>query len=50
MVKKGQLIVSKADSNKQGQPRDPDGPKPKSAPSLSGRRGRGRNEGAGSRG
>ena len=29
MVKKGQLQVSKMDSPKQGQPRDPKAPKPK---------------------
>jgi hypothetical protein len=28
MVKKGQLEVSKMDSPKQGEPRDPDGPTP----------------------
>lgn len=28
MVKKGQLAVSKMDSPKQGERRDPDGPKP----------------------
>jgi hypothetical protein len=48
MVKKGQLEVSKADSDKQGQPRDPNTPKIKSkAASGSGRRGRGQAEGAG---
>ena len=31
MVKKGQLEVSKMDSPKQGQQRDPHGPKPKRA-------------------
>jgi hypothetical protein len=51
MVKKGQLEVSKAASPKQGEDRDPHGPKPKrSVASGSGRRGRGRNEGAGARG
>jgi hypothetical protein len=29
MVKKGELEVSKMDSPKQGEPRDPNGPKPK---------------------
>jgi hypothetical protein len=28
MVKKGQLAVSKMDSPRQGEPRDPDGPTP----------------------
>ena len=51
MVKKGQLEVSKMDSPKQGEPRDPDAPKIKSkGGSGSGRRGRGQAEGAGNRG
>lgn len=53
MVKKGQLEVSKADSPKQGQRRDPDAPKiqqTKGPGSRSGRRARGRSEGAGSKG
>jgi hypothetical protein len=51
MVKKGQLEVSKMDSDKQGQPRDPNAPKIKSKGdgSHSGRRGRGQSEGAGSK-
>ena len=51
VVKKGQLEVSKMDSPKQGEPRDPDAPKIKSkGGSGSGRRGRGQAEGAGNRG
>lgn len=51
MVKKGQRVVSKMASDKQGQPRDPDGPEPKSKGdgSYNGRRWRGQSEGAGSR-
>jgi len=51
VVKKGQLEVSKADSPKQGEPRDPNGPKPKrTAGSQSQRRARGQSEGSGSKG
>ena len=53
MVKKGQLEVSKMDSPKQGEPRDPKAPKPKMGKgpgSQSQRRGRGRSEGSSSQG
>ena len=52
MVKKGQLEVSKADSEKQGERRDPTAPhvKHQGAGSQSGRRARGQKEGAGSKG
>lgn len=51
MVKKGQLEVSKMSSPKQGESRDPEGPKPKrSTGSGSGRRMRGQKEGAGAKG
>jgi hypothetical protein len=51
MVKKGQLEVSQMDSPKQGEARDPHGPKPKrSGGSQSQRRGRGQSEGSGSKG
>jgi len=49
MVKKGQLEVSKADSDKQGEKRDPQGEKPKrSTGSASGSRARPRPEGSSS--
>jgi hypothetical protein len=52
MVKKGQLQVSKMDTPRQGEPRDPDAPKIKSKGdgSHSGRQGRGQSEGAGNKG
>jgi hypothetical protein len=52
MVKKGQEQVSRADSPKQGEPRDPNAPKIKhrGAGSNSGRAARGQKEGAGSEG
>jgi len=51
MVKKGQLIVSKIDSPKQGEPRDPKAEKIKrTGGSASQRRGRGRSEGSSSQG
>ena len=51
MVKKGQLEVSKMDSPKQGEDRDPNAPKTKRrGGSRSGRRARGQAEGAGSKG
>ena len=51
MVKKGQLEVSKADSPRQGEARDPNAPKIKRAGgSGSQRRGRGRSEGSSSKG
>jgi len=51
MVKKGQLEVSKADSPRQGKPRDPNAPKIKrTGGSDSQRRGRGRSEGSSSKG
>ena len=51
MVKKGQLEVSKMDSPKQGQARDPKAPKIKrTGGSQSQTRGRGRSEGSGSKG
>ena len=52
MVKKGQEEVSRMDSPKQGEPRDPDAPKVKhqGTGSHSGRRARGNKEGAGSKG
>jgi hypothetical protein len=51
MVKKGQLEVSRQDSPKQGEPRDPNGPKPEpSKGSESQRRGRGQSEGSSSEG
>jgi hypothetical protein len=51
MVKKGQLQVSKMDSPKQGEPRDPKAPKIKrTGGSGSQRRGRGQSEGSGSHG
>jgi hypothetical protein len=51
MVKKGQLVVSKMDSPRQGEDRDPKAEKiQRKGGSGSGRRGRGRSEGAGSRG
>lgn len=47
MVKKGQLEVSKASSPRQGEDRDPEGPKPKrSTGSRSGTRARPQPEGA----
>ena len=51
MVKKGQLEVSKMDSPKQGEDRDPHGPKPKSrGGSESQRRSRPKSEGSSSKG
>ena len=52
MVKKGQDEVSRADSPKQGQDRDPRAPRVKheGGGSRSGRRARGQKEGAGSKG
>jgi len=51
MVKKGQLQVSKADSPRQGEPRNPDEPKIKrTGGSRSQRLGRGRSEGSSSKG
>ena len=51
MVKKGQLEVSKMDSPKQGEDRDPHGPKPKrSGGSQSQTRARPKSEGSGSKG
>ena len=51
MVKKGQLEVSKMDSPKQGEPRDPQGPKPKrSRGSQSQTRARPPSEGSSSKG
>ncbi len=53
MVKKGQLEVSRMDSPKQGEARDPNAPKPKMSKgpgSRSQRRGRGRSEGSSSQG
>src|SRR5436305_337504 len=51
VVKKGQMQVSKMDSPKQGEPRDPNAPKIKRpGGSASGRRGRGQAEGAGNKG
>jgi hypothetical protein len=51
MVKKGQLEVSKMDSPRQGEERDPKAEKiQRKGGSGSGRRGRGRAEGAGSKG
>ncbi|MGH2351496.1 MAG: hypothetical protein ACRDI2_24615 [Chloroflexota bacterium] len=51
MVKKGQLEVSKADSPRQGEDRDPKAPRVKrSTGSESGRRARGQKEGAGAKG
>jgi hypothetical protein len=51
MVKKGQLQVSKMDSPKQGEKRDPNAPKIKrTGGSGSQRRGKGRSEGSGSHG
>jgi hypothetical protein len=51
VVKKGQLVVSKADSPKQGEPRDPNAPKiERTGGSQSQRRARGRSEGSGSKG
>jgi hypothetical protein len=51
MVKKGQLEVSRMDSPRQGEPRDPHGPKPKrTGGSQSQTRARGRSEGSGSKG
>ena len=52
MVKKGQEQVSRMDSPKQGQPRDPDAPKIKHRGdgSHSGRAARGQKAGAGSEG
>jgi len=51
MVKKGQLEVSKADSPKQGEPRDPKAPKIKrTGGSRSQARGRGQSEGSSSEG
>jgi hypothetical protein len=51
MVKKGQEEVSRADSPKQGQARDPNAPHIKhKGGSESGRRMRGQKEGAGSHG
>jgi hypothetical protein len=49
MVKKGQLEVSKADSPKQGETRDPKAPRirRRGPGSQSGRRARGQKEGAG---
>jgi hypothetical protein len=51
MVKKGQLAVSKMDSPKQGEARDPRGPKPKrtGGGSHSQSRARPQSEGSGSR-
>jgi hypothetical protein len=49
MVKKGQLEVSKMDSPKQGQPRDPKGPKPKSKGGGSHSQSRARPQSEGSR-
>ncbi len=49
MVKKGQLEVSKMDSPRQGEPRDPNAEKTKrKGGSASQRRGRGRSEGSSS--
>ena len=53
MVKKGQLEVSRMDSPKQGEPRDPKAPKPKMSKdpgSQSQRRGRGQSKGSSSQG
>ena len=51
MVKKGQLQVSKMDSPRQGEDRNPKEPKIKrKGGSESGRRARGQSEGAGSKG
>jgi len=51
MVKKGQLQVSKMDSPRQGEDRNPKEPKVKrQGGSRSGRRARGQSEGAGSKG
>ena len=51
MVKKGQLEVSKMDSPKQGEARDPKAPKTKrKGGSQSQRRGRGQSEGSSSKG
>ncbi len=53
MVKKGQLEVSKMDSPKQGEARDPNAPKPKTSKgegSQSQRRARGRSAGSSSKG
>jgi hypothetical protein len=51
MVKKGQLQVSKADSPRQGEPRNPEEPKIKrTGGSRSQARGRGQSEGSSSKG
>jgi hypothetical protein len=51
MVKKGQLEVSKADSPRQGERRDPNAPKIKrTGGSSSQRRARGQSEGSSSKG
>lgn len=51
MVKKGQLQVSKMDSPRQGEDRNPDEPKVKhQGKSESQRRGRGQSEGSSSKG
>lgn len=51
MVKKGQLVVSKADSPRQGQERDPDAPKPqRKGGSQSQSRGHPRSEGSSAKG